>query len=49
MFETTINDTSGMPYFVDMIVEHENYGTVTSSVFNTDDASDSQINGIFYQ
>ncbi len=49
MFETTVNDASGMPYFVDMIVEHEDYGTVTSSVFNTGDVSDSQINGIFYQ
>jgi len=49
MFETTVNNTSGMPYFVDMIVEHEDYGTVTSSVFNTGDVSDSQINGIFYQ
>jgi len=49
MFETTVNDASGMPYFVDMIVEHEDYGTVTSSVFNTGDASDSQINGILYQ
>jgi len=49
MFETTVNDASGIPYFVDMVVEHEDYGTVTSSVFNTGDASDSNINGIFYQ
>ncbi len=49
MFETTVNDASGVPYFVDLVVEHEDYGTVTSSVFNTGDASDSQINGIFYQ
>jgi len=49
MFETTINDASGIPYYVDMVVEHEDYGTVTSSVFNTGDASDSKINGIFYQ
>jgi len=49
MFETTVNDASGLPYFVDMVVEHEDYGTVTSSVFNTGDASDSNINGIFYQ
>jgi len=49
MFETTVNDASGIPYFVDMVVEHEDYGTVISSVFNTGDASDSNINGIFYQ
>ncbi len=49
MFETTVNDASGIPYFVDMVVEHEDYGTVTSSVFNPGDASDSNINGIFYQ
>ncbi len=49
MFKTTVNDASGIPYFVDMVVEHEDYGTVISSVFNTGDASDSNINGIFYQ
>jgi len=49
MFETTVNDASGIPYYVDMVVEHEDYGTVTSSVFNTGDASNSNINGIFYQ
>ena len=49
MFETTVNDTTGIPYYVDMIVEHEDYGTVTSSVFNPGDASDSKINGIFSQ
>ncbi len=49
MFETTVNDASGIPYFVDMVVEHEDYGTVSSSVFNDGDASDSNINGIFFQ
>jgi len=49
MFETNVNDISGVPYYVDMIVEHEDYGTVTSSVFNTGDSSDSKINGIFSQ
>ncbi len=45
MFETTVNDTTGILYYVDMVVEHEDYGAVTSSVFNPDDASDSKING----
>jgi len=49
MFETTVNDASGIPYFIDMVVEHEDYGTVSSSVFNDGDASDSNINGIFFQ
>ncbi|MHA7733458.1 hypothetical protein [Nitrosopumilus sp. S6] len=48
-FETTVHDISSTPYYVDMIVEHEDYGTVTSSVFNPGDSSDSQINGIFSQ
>ncbi len=48
MFETTVNDATGIPYYVDMVVEHEDYGTVTSSVFNTGDASDSKIHGIFF-
>jgi len=49
MFNTTINDATGIPYYVDMIVEHEDYGTVTSSVFNPGDSSDTKINGIFSQ
>jgi len=49
IFETNLNDISGQPYYVDMIVEHEDYGTVTSSVFNPGDSTDSKINGIFLQ
>ena len=49
MFETTLNDATGIPYFIDMIVEHEEHGTITSSVFNPGDASDTNINGIFSQ
>ena len=49
MFETTVNDATGIPYFIDMIVEHEEHGTITSSVFNPGDASDTKINGIFSQ
>ena len=40
MFETTVNDATSIPYFIDMIVEHEEHGTITSSVFNPVDASD---------
>lgn len=49
VFETNLNDISGQPYYVDMIVDHENYGTVTSSVFNPGDSTDSKISGIFSQ
>lgn len=47
MFETIINNSSETPYYVDMIVEHQDYGTVSSSVFNPGDHSDTTINGIF--
>lgn len=47
MFETIVNNESNTPYFVDMIVEHQDYGTISSSVFNSGDKSDSVINGIF--
>ena len=49
MFETTVNDANGIPYFVDMVIEHEDYGTVTSSVFNPGDNSDTKISGVFTQ
>ena len=49
IFETNLNDISGQPYYVDMIVEHDDYGTVTSSVFNPGDSTDSKISGIFSQ
>ena len=49
MFETTVNDATGIPYYVDMVIDHEDYGSVASSVFNPGDNSDSNINGIFSQ
>ena len=49
MFEATVNDATGIPYFIDMIVEHEDHGTITSSVFNPGDTSDTNINGVFLQ
>jgi len=48
-FDTNVNDATGIPYYVDMIVEHEDYGIVTSSVYNPGDSSDTKINGIFSQ
>ena len=49
VFDTNVNDVTGIPYYIDMIVEHEDYGIVTSSVYNTGDSSDTKINGIFSQ
>lgn len=46
-FDTTVNDATGIPYYVDMVVEHEEYGTVTSSVFNPGNDSNSKIYGVF--
>ena len=49
VFDTNVNDAEGIPYYIDMIVEHEDYGTVTSSVYNTGDSLDTKIIGIFSQ
>ncbi len=49
MFDTNVNDATGNPYYIDMVVEHEDYGTVTSSVYNPGDSSDTKINGVFSQ
>ena len=49
VFDTNVNNAEGIPYYIDMIVEHEDYGTVTSSVYNTGDSLDTKIIGIFSQ
>ncbi len=48
-FKTVINDVSRTSYYVDITVEHDDYGTVTSSIFNSMDNIDSEISGEFYQ
>jgi len=48
-FKTAINDVSRTSYYVDITVEHKDYGTVTSSIFNSVDNIDSEITGEFYQ
>jgi len=48
-FKTVINDVSRTSYYVDITVEHNDYGTVTSSIFNSADSIDSEITGEFYQ
>ena len=47
MFETFVNDASNTAYFIDMIVEHEEYGTISSSVYNPRDSPNTIINGVF--
>ena len=49
MFHTNVNDTTGIPYYVDIVVEHEDYGTVTSLIYNSRNSFDITINGIFSQ
>ncbi|HEY5735462.1 MAG TPA: hypothetical protein VIS47_02770 [Nitrosopumilus sp.] len=49
MFNTNVSDVTAIPYYVDMIVEHEYYGTIASSVYNPGDSSDTKITGIFSQ
>lgn len=49
MFETFVNDTSNTAYFIDMIVEHEEHGTISSSVYNPRDSPNTIINGVFSQ
>ena len=48
-FKTVINDVSRTSYYVDITVEHKDYGTVTSSIFDSIDNIDSEITGEFYQ
>jgi len=47
MFEASVNDATKTSYFIDMIIEHEEYGTISSSVFNPVDTPDTIINGVF--
>ena len=49
MFEASVNDATKSYYFIDMIEEHEDYGTIVSSVFNPVDTPDTIINGVFSQ
>ncbi len=49
MFETSVNDATKTSYFIDMIVEHEEYGTISSSVFSPVDAPNTLIYGVFSQ
>ena len=47
MFETFVQDVTKTSYFIDMIIEHKEYGTISSSVFIPVDNPDTIINGVF--
>lgn len=46
-FDTSVNDVSSSPHIIEMIVEHVDYGTVSSSVFNPQGNDDTTIYGVF--
>lgn len=46
-FEAYVFDASDTPHFIDMVVDNEEYGTITSSVFNPAGNTDTTINGVF--
>lgn len=46
-FEATVLDAADVPHFIDMVVEHEEFGTISASAFNPAGTTDTQINGVF--
>ncbi len=49
MFETIVSDASNTAYFIDMVIEHQEYGTISSSVYYPRDSQNTIINGVFSQ
>jgi hypothetical protein len=48
-FDTSVNDITDTPHIIEMIVEHADYGTVNSSVYNPQGNNESTIYGVFSQ
>ncbi|WKT58429.1 hypothetical protein QVH35_03170 [Candidatus Nitrosotenuis chungbukensis] len=48
-FDTNVNDISSSPHIIEMVVEHPDYGTVSSSVYNPQGDQDTAIYGVFTQ
>ncbi len=46
-FEAYVNNAPNTSYFIDMAIEHKEYGTITSSVFNPAETPETIINGVF--
>jgi hypothetical protein len=47
MFETFVQDVTQTSYFIDMTIDHKEYGIISSSVFNPVDSPNTIINGVF--
>ena len=45
-FEATVLDAGDIAYFIDMVVDHQEFGTISASAFNPGN-SDSMISGVF--
>ena len=45
-FEATVLDAGDVAYFIDMVVDHQEFGTISASAFNPGN-SDSMISGVF--
>lgn len=45
-FEATVLDAGDVAYFIDMIVDHQEFGTISASAFNPGN-SESMISGVF--
>jgi hypothetical protein len=48
-FDTNVNDISTSPHIIEMVVEHSDYGIVSSSVYNPEGDHDTTIYGVFTQ
>lgn len=46
-FETSITDVSNTDHIIEMVVEHKEFGTITSSVYKPAGNLNSMINGVF--
>lgn len=47
IFTTTVNDIYDSPHILEMVIDHADYGIITSSVFNPAGNFDNTINGVF--
>lgn len=48
-FDTSVDNVSDAPHIIEMIVEHTEYGTVNSSVYNPQGNNENTIYGVFSQ
>ena len=48
-FDTSVDDISDNPHIIEMVVEHADYGTINSSVYNPQGNNENTIYGVFTQ